>query len=61
MGYGDLEIPDGQTASLRYMEALATTDGPQRQRTFNALRAYCARDTLAVMQLRRALDALQPG
>ena len=58
MGYGDLEISDGQTASVRYMEALASGNGTERQRTFDDLRAYCARDTLAMVRLRRALGSL---
>ena len=58
MGYGDLEIPDGQTASVHYMQALANSDRRERQRTFDDLRAYCERDTLAMVRLREALGAL---
>ena len=58
MGYGDLEIPDGQTASVQYMKAIASGDQGERQRTFENLRAYCERDTLAMVRLREALGAL---
>ena len=58
MGYDDLEIADGQTAAVRYARALAITDRQERQHTFTDLRAYCARDTLAMVRLRRALSVL---
>ncbi len=57
-GYGDLSISDGQTAAIRYTQALKIEDVLQRQRTFNDLRAYCARDTLAMVKLREALTLL---
>ena len=58
MGYGDLAIPDGQTASVHYMQALGSTDRGERRRTFDNLRAYCERDTLAMVRLRDALGGL---
>ena len=58
MGYADLDIPDGQTASARYMQVLRSTDRRERQQTFDNLRAYCERDTLAMVRLRQALNAL---
>ena len=61
MDYGDLAVPDGQTASARYVQALRSTDGRERQLTFSDLRAYCERDTLAMVRMRQALDALQAG
>lgn len=57
-GYGDLEIADGQTAAARYVLALGTTDAEQRRRMFDDLRAYCARDTLATVKLRQALESM---
>ena len=60
MGYEDLEIADGQTAAIRYARALASTDRQERQHTFTDLRAYCARDTLAMVRLRRALALVGP-
>ena len=58
MGYGDLAIPDGQAASANYMRALASGDPGERERTFENLRAYCERDTFAMVRLREALGAL---
>ena len=49
MGYDDLAIADGQTAAVRYASALVSAD----------LRAYCARDTLAMVALREALGSLE--
>ncbi len=55
MSYGDLAISQGRTAAVRYAAALATADPEDRRRTFEDLRAYCARDTLALVKLRTAL------
>lgn len=57
-GYDDLAIADGNLAVARYQRALASTDRAQRQQTFADLRAYCQRDTLATLELRKALAAL---
>ena len=59
MGYEDLEVADGQTAAVRYVQAHRCTDRDERRRTFDDLRAYCARDTLALMELRRALGTVK--
>ena len=61
MGYDDLSITDGQTAAVRYTAALAHPDPRERQRTFADLRAYCARDTLAMIRLCEALALLGPN
>ncbi len=58
MSYDDLEIPDGRAASARYLRAFGNAAHEQRQQTFDDLRAYCERDTLAMVRLRQALDAL---
>ena len=58
MDYDDLDIPDGRTASAQYMQALRSAEQQERQQTFDSLRAYCERDTLAMVRLRQALDAL---
>ena len=60
-GYDDLAIADGQTAAARYVAALKSADSAERQRTFQDLRAYCAQDTLAMVELRRALATLAQG
>ena len=58
MGYDDLEVPDGQASSAHYMQALRSSDPLERQHAFDNLRAYCERDTLAMVRLRAALGAL---
>ncbi len=58
MGYADLPIADGQTAAVRYVRALATDDPQERRRIFDDLRAYCARDTLALSELCKSLTTL---
>ena len=58
LGYDDLEIADGHLASLSYMRAFTSPDIEQRTHTFDSLRAYCARDTLAMVELRRSLAKL---
>ena len=58
IGYDDLAVTDGNLAAARYQRALASDDGTQRQQTFADLRAYCERDTLATVELRKALAAL---
>ena len=58
LGYDDLAIADGQVAAAMYRTALASADVAERQRTVGALRAYCERDTLAMVELCRALASL---
>ena len=59
MSYDDLAIADGQTAAVRYASALVSADLQGRRRAFDDLRAYCARDTLAMVALREALGSLE--
>lgn len=57
LDYGDLEIKDGATASVMYHRMMFTvTDWVERQRLESALLAYCARDTLGMVELRRILS-----
>ena len=58
MGYDDLAIPEGQTAAVRYVAALEIHDPEDRERVFEDLRAYCAQDTLALVELRKSLSGL---
>ena len=58
MGYGDLAISEGQTAAVRYASALVSSDPEDRRRVFEDLRAYCAQDTLALVELRKSLGSL---
>ena len=60
LGYHDLEIADGRVAAVRYALALSSTDRQERRHTFADLRAYCARDTLAMVRLRHALALVGP-
>ena len=60
VGYEDLEVADGQTAAVRYARALQSADLDERRGTFDELRAYCARDTQALVELRKALVTLGP-
>ncbi len=57
LDYGDLEIQDGATASTMYRRMMfVETDWVERQRMEAALYAYCARDTLGMVELRRTLS-----
>lgn len=56
LDYSDLEIKDGATASATYHRMMyVVTDWVERQRLASALLAYCARDTLGMVELRRVL------
>ncbi|MDE0442874.1 MAG: DUF2779 domain-containing protein [Gammaproteobacteria bacterium] len=55
MHYDDLAVADGRRASVRYMEALRTSDEAVRRQTFADLGAYCRRDTAATGALLAAL------
>ena len=56
LDYGDLEIREGSMASLQYYRMIfEATDEPERGRIKAALLKYCERDTLAMVELRKAL------
>ncbi len=56
LSYGDLEIQGGAVAARDYIRmAFEVTDWVERDRIAAALRAYCARYTLAMLELRRRL------
>ena len=57
MGYDDLSIADGLEASAAYEASLDLDDEDERARIHESLRAYCGRDTLAMVAVRRALAA----
>ncbi len=57
-GYDDLSIADGRTAAVHYARAVDNSDPASRRQIFKDLRAYCERDTLAMVELREALAAL---
>ena len=53
--YEDLDIQNGDDAKRAYIEALKTTDPTRRKLLHKQLLAYCRRDTLAMVEVRRAL------
>jgi len=56
IGYDDLAIGDGETASLMYLQCIKNTISEQRkEKIFNDLKVYCKMDTLAEVKL---LDVL---
>lgn len=55
LSYDDLEVSGGQAASMMYEMALGLEDAAEREGVFAMLREYCARDSLAMLELRRAL------
>lgn len=56
LGYTDLEIQDGGTAAHLYERMLFhETDWVERARLRDALLSYCQRDSLAMLEIRRAL------
>jgi hypothetical protein len=58
IGYGDLEIQEGGVAAQAYARMVfVETDWVEKERLREALLHYCARDTLAMLELRRALRA----
>lgn len=57
-GYDDLEVSDGLTAAATYGEVIQHGDESERRRVFADLRKYCRRDTLAMVELHRALREL---
>lgn len=59
LDYKDLGIADGDTAAVEYLRMHAPTTSPEdRQAIADALRQYCSRDTLAMVELYRALHKL---
>lgn len=57
-GYDDLEVSDGLTAAATYGQVIEHGDESERRRVFADLRKYCERDTLALVELHRALREL---
>ena len=61
LSYDDLEVADGQMASVLYACAISSADSGERRRIFDNLRAYCAHDTLAMVELHKALSDIGTG
>jgi len=56
LGYGDLDIQEGGTAAQHYYRMVfEETDWVEKERLREALLNYCRRDSLAMLELRRAL------
>jgi hypothetical protein len=56
LGYDELEIHEGGTASLRFLQCVTgAITGEERERVLAALRDYCAMDTMAMVELYRVL------
>ncbi len=56
LAYGDLDIQEGATAAHLYERMVfQETDWVEQARIREALLAYCRRDTLAMLEIRRAL------
>lgn len=60
LGYKDLEIADGNTASLQYLQMIevAKTDPSAARVIWDQLWKYCKRDTEAMVAVMSALEAL---
>ena len=61
MSYDNLSIADGREASAAYQASLECEDPDERQRIHLALKEYCRQDTLAMLELRRALAEKAPS
>jgi hypothetical protein len=62
LSYANLEIADGAVAAREYVRMVfEVTDWVERRRIADALRAYCVRDTLGMVELRRALEEKSRG
>jgi hypothetical protein len=53
--YDDLSVSDGMQAGIAYLEAITTEDAARKAELLAALRAYCQRDSLGMVEVRRAL------
>ena len=59
-GYEHLDIQEGGTASLEFLRVtFAEVDEKERQRVRRQLEEYCSLDTAGMVQIVRALGALQ--
>jgi hypothetical protein len=54
-GYDDMDISNGQAAALRWYEAVTSEDKELAQKTYGSLLEYCKLDTLAMVEIYRAL------
>jgi hypothetical protein len=64
VSYTDLQIRDGETATLELLRLMVGSDGlgpGERAELREALRRYCARDTWAMVKMLERLRALVSG
>ena len=60
LDYSTLDVQDGGNAQVAYLEAIAITSGDPRKCAIDvALKAYCGRDTWAMIAIYRRLMGLQ--
>jgi len=57
MSYGEMEISDGEAASLGYMGMCASSDPQEIERLRVALLQYCRLDTLGMVKIVEAMKA----
>jgi hypothetical protein len=60
LSYDDMKIGDGMAAASNFEISLTLEDQDARNEIFDNLRIYCAQDTLAMLELRRALAVRNP-
>lgn len=58
LGYDDLDVQDGTQAMDTYLQLVDLGDGSAADAQREALRAYCERDTLAMVRILEALEKL---
>ena len=58
LSYKDLDVQDGSSAQVAWLELISTDDGETRQRLTDQLKAYCHLDTLAMVRIYQHLDSL---
>ena len=58
LSYSDLAVQRGDQAQAAWMEIIRSRDSVRRDELAAGLRAYCARDTVAMVEIHRALRRL---
>jgi len=61
LSYDDLVVQRGDQAQAAWVAMLRSSDPAQRAELAAGLRAYCARDTLAMVEIHRTLQRLRGG
>lgn len=58
MSYDTLDVQNGEVAQVRWEEMIEQTDTAAKARLYDQLRAYCHQDTLAMVEIHKALTTL---